>query len=802
LRKSQGWIIESFRPDFQPMYSLSRVLARVQYADKESAIKEEKEYASFLCSSLENRTRELWQEVNDITSNSELSLMLVIDQFEEVYATPQDLQHRFVNLLLEAVKNNPSLKIVFSIRTDFLDHIINYPPFKEISLQQGSPVFLGDMTTEEMRSAIELVDRNTQEILVELEEGLTDRILSDVQEEPGRLPLLQFSLTQLWKSLDGKRLTLRQYEEIGGVKKALANHANEIYRTLNAEDKKRIQCIFLKLVRPGEKFSDETNEDLDGSTVHDMIIPERFFIKDQRKPATRSELGEENWALAARLTGGTSGYKGRLPLLVTGQNEKTGEPTVEIVHEALIREWGLLVSWINDFRDDLIKEDELKKRTEAWKNNNEKSGYLLQGKLLKDAKSYARHLVEESSSISLSTDILSFIRASSVHKWRQLLLFLILPTFITIFASLSVLRLVEIGQLWSVVDAGDSKRNSLPRNKALEKLIQLGENLGDRSFADHDLSRVNLKGANLKGSNFSGANLNGADLEGADLRDAIFREADLGSVNLRSANLTRANLEDAYLFKADLQKANLNSSILTQADLGKSKLNNSNFEGAKLSGANLSYAEIKQAQFMRSDLSQTNLGSADLTETDLNKANLEDAYLGNAIFHRTSMYEANLSGVMNFSTQQLQSVLPFSTPTQKSSLPTLVSQEWLSVQVTSTDGWQGDKICVESGQTLKILAYGKWSNGLYSRTDGVSSRPFSSADGRPTDDKEDERQTWIAPYANLSSLMGKINNKYFVIGKSYEKQFSQGGCISLTINDSDVLKDNQGEISIIVKLTR
>ncbi len=168
-------------------------------------------------------------------------------------------QQKFVDALLEAIKENPiRFKLVFTIRTDFLDYIINYAKFKEAALHQDTPQYLGAMSRQEMKSVIELVDRHTQEKIVELEDGLTRRILDDVQQEPGNLPLLEFALTQLWQENKGGRLTLGTYEKIGGVKKALANHADEIFNQLNDEEKKQAQKIFLELASPGEKAEDIT----------------------------------------------------------------------------------------------------------------------------------------------------------------------------------------------------------------------------------------------------------------------------------------------------------------------------------------------------------------------------------------------------------------------------------------------------------------------------------------------------------------------------------------------------------------
>ena len=89
---------------------------------------------------------------------------------------------------------------------------------------------------------------------------------------------------------------------MGGVKQALANHADTIYDKLTPKEQEKVQRIFVQLVHPGEG------------------------TEDTRRLATRAEVGEENWELVQELAGESA------RLVVTGMNEATEEETVEVVH--------------------------------------------------------------------------------------------------------------------------------------------------------------------------------------------------------------------------------------------------------------------------------------------------------------------------------------------------------------------------------------------------------------------------------------------------------------------------------------
>lgn len=188
----------------------------------------------------------------------------------------------------------------------------------------------------------------------------------------------------VWSLQQNRVLTHQAYDEIRGVKKAIANHAEQIYQQLNQTQKKQAQRIFLQLIRPGEG------------------------TEDTRRLATRAEVGEENWELVSYL----AGYTARL--VVTGNDNKSGEDTVEVVHEALIREWLTLRKWINGDRQFRIWQERLKLAIHEWNTNNHDGGGLLRGVPLTVAEDWLQKRSDE-----LTATERNFIQASIAKRDRQ-----------------------------------------------------------------------------------------------------------------------------------------------------------------------------------------------------------------------------------------------------------------------------------------------------------------------------------------------------------------------------------------------
>lgn len=354
LRQISNWLVITFRPSSEPFYAFANAL--LNYLEPQtSQITRHREIKN-LARGLRSEENYLRSVIDDI-SNKNLcnKLLLVIDQFEELYTLCQDTQERqiFLDRLLTAVNNANNFTVVITLRADFLGQALSYRPFADAL--QHNDLKLGPMNNQELQT---VVLKPAALLGVTLEAGLAERILGAVDGQAGDLPLLEFALTQLWEKQTDTRLTHAAYDEIGGIEAALACYAEQVYNQLEPQEKERARRIFVQLVRPGEG------------------------TEDIRHLAKRAEVGEENWDLVMRLASNR--------LIVTGRDEATGKETVEIVHEALIREWKRLRQWIEQDREFRIWLFELRATMQQWDRNGRDESELLRGRRLIDAEEWLR----------------------------------------------------------------------------------------------------------------------------------------------------------------------------------------------------------------------------------------------------------------------------------------------------------------------------------------------------------------------------------------------------------------------------
>ncbi len=328
---------------------------------------------------------------NIAKKNNGQRLVLVADQFEELYALISEAKRLvFLQELLQAVNDVPNFRLVITLRADFLGRVLEDECLGK-ALQQYPPELLIPMNHEELREAI---IKPALKEGVKLEEGLIERIIDDVKQQPGHLPLLQFALTQLWETQREGILSCTAYQQIGGVEKALAKHAEQVYLRLSSTDRKRMQRIFTQLVQPGEGTA------------------------DTRRLASRAEVGEENWDLVA--------YLASARLLVTGRHNKTGTEIVEIVHEELIRGWKELKSWMQQDREFRCWQEKLRSAIRTWESTDKDEDALLRGKTLTDAEDWFNKRLtelslEERSFIAQSLELQQF-QNNNRKRRRQLII--------------------------------------------------------------------------------------------------------------------------------------------------------------------------------------------------------------------------------------------------------------------------------------------------------------------------------------------------------------------------------------------
>src|SRR5262249_37077710 len=157
----------------------------------------------------------------------------------------------------------------------------------------------------------------------------------------------------LFERREGNRLTLEAYQISGGVMGALARRAEEIFTELTAEQQALTRQLFLRLVTLGEG------------------------TEDTRRRAFRSEIQ----ALMGDSTVMQSWLDtfGRYRLLTFSADPTTREPTIEVAHEALIRQWNRLREWLNTSRADVRQERLLAAAAVEWRAANCDPSFLLSG---------------------------------------------------------------------------------------------------------------------------------------------------------------------------------------------------------------------------------------------------------------------------------------------------------------------------------------------------------------------------------------------------------------------------------------
>ena len=273
-------------------------------------------------------------------------VFLVVDQFEELYTLCSDpaTQQAFIEAII------PPPTVIIAMRADFTSQALSYRPLAE-AIQRGRFI-LGPMSRAELQQAIEEPARARG---VLFEPGLVERLLDDVADEPGNLPLLQFTLTQLWARQTAGQLTHVAYEEIGGLTGALTRYADGIYAGFDDHQRYDARRVFAHLVRPGEDTA------------------------DTRRVVSRDELNDADWQLCQRLADAR--------LLVTSRDQG-GQEMVELAHEALIQQWGRLRDWIDADRAFYLWRRRLQGNLRQWQSSEFDQGALLRGAPLAEAEGW------------------------------------------------------------------------------------------------------------------------------------------------------------------------------------------------------------------------------------------------------------------------------------------------------------------------------------------------------------------------------------------------------------------------------
>jgi WD40 repeat protein/transcriptional regulator with XRE-family HTH domain len=267
---------------------------------------------------------------------------VVVDQFEEVFTLCRDPQERlrFMDMLLAARDPASRLRVLISVRADFYVRCAEHRGMADAL--SGAALVLGPMTADELREAV-TGPAQAAGLLVERE--LTTRLVDEILDEPGGLPMLSHALLETWRRRRSRMLTVAGYEAAGGVRGAIAASAEKVYESLSPEQARAARLLLLRMVEPGQGTSD---------TRRPLTCPELAEWTDPDVPVVLERL-----ARARLLT--------------------VGEDGAQFAHEALLTCWPRLHGWIEEDRERLRHHRALTEATRVWLEDDRCSGTLYRG---------------------------------------------------------------------------------------------------------------------------------------------------------------------------------------------------------------------------------------------------------------------------------------------------------------------------------------------------------------------------------------------------------------------------------------
>jgi WD40 repeat protein len=322
------------------------------------------------------------EAIRSVAGQGAGALTVVIDQFEELWTlTPASGRERFLGGLADLLDGDTwsgRVRLVVAIRADFYDRPLDDPHFGRYVAAHSFP--LTPMTAAELHEA---VTGPATASSASLGPGLASEIVAEVLAHRAGLPLLQFTLAELYaRRATGAVMTREAYQSLGGISGALAARAEQVYDDLSAEERAVARRLLLRLVVPGEG------------------------AEDTRRRLRRSELSPDAAAVADRL--------GAQRLLVGDRDPATREPTVELAHESLLRAWPRLAGWLDEDREARVELQHLEEAARGWDSGGRPESELYRGGRLETAGELARSRPEDLGDLEVE-----FVQASETSARRS-----------------------------------------------------------------------------------------------------------------------------------------------------------------------------------------------------------------------------------------------------------------------------------------------------------------------------------------------------------------------------------------------
>lgn len=370
-------------------------------------------------------------------------LLVVVDQSEEVFTVCTDPAERgaFLDELASAADGDGRLLVVLALRADFYGACASHPRLAR--MLGANQVLVGPMRPDELSRAIE-APAAAAGLVVEPE--LAARLVEETAGRTGGLPLLSTTLLELWERRSGDRLTIGAYERTGGVNGAVARLAERAYDRLSPSEAVVARNMLVRLAGAGEA---------------------EVAVKRQ-VPLAELDLGRD--AAARRV----------LDVLTANRLVTVGGDTVEVAHEALLREWPRLRGWLEQDAETRRLHQHITLAAREWDAGGRDPGELYRGARLASALDLAaehgdalnrleREFLDEARLVSERESV----RARRMNRRLRMLL----AGALVAFAAAGAAGLVALDQ------RGDARRSAT---------VAEAERLGAQALTVDELDRALL----------------------------------------------------------------------------------------------------------------------------------------------------------------------------------------------------------------------------------------------------------------------------------------------------------------------
>lgn len=329
---SQDWIVLSIKPGLDPFGTLTDALMKHIPAMRPHPMEAKRLRGQFIADA-ENDPSTLGVALQAalLDASTWTEILLVVDQFEELFNTllPEATRRAFIDLLTHP---SPKLRVVITLRADFYHRAVSY---------LEKPLRTGTFTLDKPDpfALLEMIERPAERAHLHFERGLPQQIVHDTGDEPGALALMAYALDELYQmGKDKQYLTFADYKAIGRVQGAIGKRAEAVFAELEGDTEAKADLlarIFFALVS----------------------VDERGVATRQRATFDPARLPDAEYALVAAFVNAR---------LLVSNEENHHSATLEVAHEALLRNWARLVEWIEATQDDQRLIRRLEREATLW----------------------------------------------------------------------------------------------------------------------------------------------------------------------------------------------------------------------------------------------------------------------------------------------------------------------------------------------------------------------------------------------------------------------------------------------------